>query len=240
MSRIKVIAHYIPGGVELHDTEGEVFATIKIHEIFSVGNSIGGYMAREKNIKGKQYVEFLSVSGGERTFSLEKLLKHKENVEGKILYPKEQVLWSLSSGSARNGLFHRIREEEDPLKKFLREELHISTSIIIIKDTIFDEDNIPSGGKGCHHVTSGTYHYFVTDGTSTCTHEGSEAVNQRNQYHEGCQMSPDYYTIKSASYLIQYAHHRESSPSIEKIVITNNVDKQKIIHILKDAGFGNK
>lgn len=238
MSRIKVQAQYESGVVRLVGSEGECFRTLTKNEIFPIGNSIGAFIAREVEKNSKVYLECVSISGSERHFPLDQLLKRIQDRKGLILYPREQVLWATTSGSARNGLFHRIREEKDPLKKFLREKLHISTKILTYFDEKFEYKNVPDGGKGCDHVSSGNDHRYSTDGTSYLVREAEYAHNHRNHYHEGCQISPEYYDVKGASYLI--LEHREVPYSwkLEAIYIQKDVPASTIITLLKNLGYG--
>lgn len=230
--RVEVKVRYVQGTVELYNEEG-VIQRITPNEIFSVGNSIGGFWGKPIEINKEPRIQLINVSGTQKSWDINTLENRLKDAKGIILFPGDIGFWALSSGAARNGIFHRKRTENDPLKKFFREELHISTKTIEYVDSI--DKLVELGGNLCSHRSSGMNYTFITDGMSSLKYESSYAPDTHsNQYHRGCQTSPEVYQVTGGSYLVTFSQDEFTGYKIQNIFLTATADKKRVIEYIKN------
>lgn len=119
MSR-KIVNGGYQGENYILTSEGEDFLKIEPNTVIRVGNSIGGYFARQINHRGQKRIVLIRVSGSEALQDIGELKILTHGQKGLLLLPGMKGLWATSSGSAKRGLLHRITGEDNPVKSALR------------------------------------------------------------------------------------------------------------------------
>ncbi|TAL20456.1 hypothetical protein EPN90_01005 [Patescibacteria group bacterium] len=231
MSRILVTGNYDEnGGYTLTHAEGEqkgeVYMTIAPNSAFGVGNSMGGYFARQITYVGQKMIALIRVSGSEKHLDPERLNRRLRDQKGFVLRPGMLGLWATSSGSARRGVFHRYEEASDPIVATLR-EMHMPSNLLTEVERI--EVEVFDGGNLCNHSTSDEDHsyYFKTDAASELLERGSYVESHVNECHVGCQRSPDRVRIVGGTWLIWADAKRKcrcNYSSIVQVIVTKEAD----------------
>ncbi|MBE5806586.1 MAG: hypothetical protein E7313_07790 [Clostridiales bacterium] len=226
-TRILVTGMYInPSTYVLYNEDGTEFQVIKEGEGFQIGNQLRlWYPIRIAKKSGKGTILMCQKFGNDGHIIEEFPLIH--NKKG---------LWALTSGAARNGVFHCYHEPQSELEKQLS-EMGISRNVITKIDSIDVEMTV--GGKLCSHCTENNGFWYITDGESEdLTKPEYAPMTHSNQYHRGCMVSTYQTRIFNASYVIHYSigtymngcRHR----NVLKVLITPNADETKIIEKLKN------
>lgn len=210
-TRIIVTGFYnARGEYELINEEGEQYMVLKEGESFFIGNQMSPWNVRRKP-NGKLFCE-----------------KHGEIVE---LPAKKKGLWALTSGAARNGLFHWYKEPVTALDKKLV-EMRVSSRIVEKVNQIDMKASI--GGTLCSHSTGEDFYISMyTDGNIREISEPRFIENHYNQYHIGCMASTYEVEVKGGSYCILYKEEKYMNGShgkrVEKIVYTHDCEEELII-----------
>lgn len=200
------------GHFVLADHSGGQYLTVSPNEIFSVGNSIGGYWAKPIRYAGQSMLALVRLTGTQKTWPLAQIRAALGRERGEVLRPGPG-LWAVSSGAARRGVWHQHRPS-DPLTEAVR-AAGFPASIIhevpsLATATIYE------GGNLCSHSThGGSYYGWLSDcvapddwrRTNVVTvREATYVERHSNQYHIGCQASASVLRLEAGTWCIQYAH----------------------------------
>ena len=143
---------------------------------------------------------------------------------------------ALTSGAARNGVFHNYNEPKTELEKQLS-EMGVSRKVIERLETIDVELEV--GGQLCHHCTTNWGYGVISDGKSEDLTEPEYAPEDHfNQYHRGCMISTYQTRIYDATYVIYYSigtymngsRHR----NVQRVIVTPDADESVVVKELKD------
>lgn len=212
MGRIILTVSYFGQVAVLTEEDGSEYLRIEPNEIFSVGNSIGGYWARPIKWAGSPALSLVRIGGREKQLTPDELRYYKGRIKGTVLKPGMTGLWATSSGSARNGIFHRYtrpEDEQDPILRVLR-EMGLGTSILqrmeegqVVEDTEVFYDH-------SHCLSQRLSWHWETDG---------EKVS--GEYRETCEPhgffgggGESYFTITNATWAISYSYGRSMAGSL--------------------------
>jgi len=205
----------------LYREDGSIFQTIKEGEPFTIGNQMR-----------KWYPVRVPKKSGKGTILL--CQKYRDNgdiLEEFPLINNKKGLWALSSGAARNGVFHNYREPKTELGRTLS-SMGISFSIIEKLDTI-EGIKFELGGELCSHCISPWGYDCITDGNwEDITEPVYAGPDVYNLDHIGCRISTYYSILHNATYAIYYNIDKNTT-YIEKIYITPDVNENLVIEMLK-------
>lgn len=218
-----VVAYRSNREVDLVKEDGSVYQTIKVGEPFRVGNQMRDFIP--------QYCQ------QDRKIHCRKFDSAGRVMEDIYLPRGRKVLWALTSGSARRGLFHMYREPQDTLDAALQ-RLGVGRSVISSVDVIRDV-LVEDGGPDCGHQLQPWGCCFDTDGDATLRHEGACADEHHpNQFHRGCREEPDLYKINGGSYVIEWYYDGvrsgNSHDRIKQIVMTKNCNRDAVYNAIYD------
>lgn len=209
MSRVLVSGSYsATGAFELRHAEGiltgELLTVIEPNTVFSVGNSIGGYYARQVMYTGQRMIAAVRVSGGQKSLSAQQLASITKGGKGFILKPG-LGLWAISSGSAKRGLFHKYTPPTDPIEVALV-KVGLGRSVLRLVSEI-KEIQVQQGGRLCGHQTSrGRGFASRYDGEVAQTVvEPTYCEEHDNQYHIGCGETPGTYLVSGGTYALEWS-----------------------------------
>jgi len=211
---------------------GTVYMTVAPNATFGVGNSFGGYFARQVR---NNLLELIRVSGSEKHLPPQQLGEITKERKGQILWPGVG-LWAVSSGSALRGVFHRQRPDGDPIKQALREAgMPSNLTAVVEKIDMLAEE----GGPLCQHCVHSEWEKVLhSDGKKTTVEEGRRVTEHFNQYHIGCQLTPDMVKIEGGTYVIQSLLRISGGgswyPSIEMVTLTVGADRKVIAEKIRE------
>lgn len=174
MARIQVTVKSDSMSAQFVGADGTTVREVEPMEIFSVGNSIGGYIAAPMDSRGSRW-GLWRIGGADKAL-LNELQGDEEEFYAfaselkrgqpeRVVVDGRQYLLATSSGSARRGVVHTYRppqQETDPVKRVLR-ELGMGLSVLeVIGDepiaaTVrwYDQQHCPNGRATHHWVTDG-------------------------------------------------------------------------------------
>lgn len=238
--RTQLNGFYNNGSFELRRTEdGSLHLTVEPNQVLRIGNSIGGFWAKPIRYAGEPMLALVRIGGSAVGWSAEQLRRQFGGERGTILRPGPG-LWAVSSGAARRGVWHPIREDADPIRSALR-SLRFPSTLVRTVDGI--DETVYEGGNLCKHSThGGSNGFFFTDGDASEVLEHATFVRSHgNQYHVGCQETPTRRRVKGGTYLIVGADVSRDGisgmyPAIHAVVITPKVDKEFVARMVRAAG----
>ena len=226
-TRVLVTGRYINKSTYvLYNEDGTEFKVIREGEGFRIDNQLRlWYPVRVSKKNGKGTI-LMCQKFGDRGNVIEEF----------PLIHNKRGLWALTSGAARNGVFHNYREPKTELEKQLS-VMGVSSRIIEKVDTIDLE--LELGGQLCHHCTTNWGYGCITDGDIEDLTEPEYAPDDHyNQYHRGCMVSTYQARIFNATYAIYYSigtfmngcRYRH----IQRVIITPNAEESEVVQELKN------
>lgn len=228
MSRILVTGKYESETKYILSKEnGDVFQIIKENEPFVIGNQNRVFVpVRVNKKKGKGTI----------------LMCRKYNDNGKVIeeFPlinNKKGLWATTSGSARNGVFHKFHEPQNKLEKFLSE---IGVSGKIVEKTKLINNDFKVGGQLCGHCTKNWGYEIITDGKREDLTTPPYAPNDHsNIYHRGCIVGAYTQKVYDATYVIYYEVNTRMNgtryKTLRKILITEKANEDNVINALREV-----
>lgn len=223
-TRILVTISYLSNIlVNLVREDGSVFQTIKVGEPFCVGNQMRDFIPQFCSQDRKIHCRKFGNSG---------------NVIEDVYLPRgRKVLWALTSGAARRGLFHIYREPTDSLDAALQ-RLGFGRSVVTVVDEIKDV-LVNDGGPDCGHQLRPWGRCFNTDGDAVLRHEGACAdEHHSNQFHRGCKEEPDLYKVSGGTFVIEWEYDGvlagNSHDHIKQIVMTRSCNRDVVYKAIYD------
>ena len=240
MSRILVTGAYEDGKYVLRyaedPEEGTVFLAISHGDVFSVGNSIGGWYARQVQYAGETRIALHHISGKEKGLNGKALERVTRGQKGFVLRPMTG-LWATSSGSAKRGLFHRVDGDAtpNPVVDALRRARMPSD---LLREVESIDMGVMEGGTLCRHSTGqDTWYGYETDGTPTTVHEAGWVTDHGNQYHNGCKAGTDDVHVGGGTYVVEWMDRKGmgggGSRSIQGVTVSGTADHEKVAAIIK-------
>lgn len=219
----------------LDPDSGEVVREFVPETIIGVGNSIGGYYLRGCSFNKETRVELVRVSGPEKYVPIESIWNLTKGRKGEEVRPG-LMLMAISSGAARNGVFHRYNAPRTPLEYALKDR-GCSFRIVDRIDTINIE--VSRGGNLCSHSTSpgDCWADYKTDGSWKCIQDGEyvkATESYGNQFHIGCMCSSATYRIQGGTFVMQTLTTR-CSTSVTRVTITPEADLEKVAQAVRNA-----
>lgn len=205
----------------LYKEDGSVFQTIKEHEPFTIGNQLRTWVpVRVPKKNGKGTILICQKYGDSGNVIEEFPLPH-----GK------KGLWALSSGAARNGVFHTYHEPKTKLEKILS-ATGVNKNVIEKTDKIDVELEV--GGQLCGHCTSNWGYWLITDGKKENITEPKRAPDDdSNIWHRGCMVSTYRARVYDATYVIYYSVGTRMNGTvykrIEKVLLAKGADENKVV-----------
>lgn len=240
MARTQVKAITTVNELRFVEHDGTEVRAIKPAEVFSVGNSIGGYIALPVEGSGGARWGIIRITGGEKDRLRQARRDSNVTINGLSMYERElsyiigreperlvtngrQYLLATSSGSARRGIVHVYRpplDEKDPIKRVLREErLGLSLLERVGDDPLdigwswYDQQHCPNGRA----TTS-----WLFDGIQEVTSE--EVTNNPRGYFRGGKRGTS--RIMGGTYLIRLDYGRS----------VNGTQFQEVGHVMVRPG----
>lgn len=224
-TRILVTVSYLSSAlVHLTREDGSVFQVIKAGEPFRVGNQmrefVPQYCQKDRKIHCRKYDNAGYV------------------MEDVYLPRGRKVLWALTSGSARRGLFHMYREPVDSLDAALQ-KLGFGRSIVTVVDTIKDI-LVNDGGPDCGHQLQPWGCCFDTDSDDVVLrHEGAFAdENHSNQFHRHCKEEPDLYKINGGTYVVEWEYSGVRPGNcydrIKQLILAKDCNRDDVYQVIYD------
>lgn len=177
----------------LYNEDGSEFLVIHEGEGFKIDNQLRlWYPVRVAKKKGKGTILMCRKFGNNGNIIDEFPLIHNK-----------RGLWALTSGAARNGVFHNYYEPKTALEKALAEK-GVSSRVIEKVDKI--DITLEVGGQLCHHCTNNWGYALITDGdTNDLTKPDYASADHINPYHRGCMISTYLTKVTDATYVIYYS-----------------------------------
>jgi len=225
--RTKYIANYnSQGAFELRNESGAIAKIIEPNEVFSIGNSIGGYWAKPIRYSDTPMLALIRLSGQEKHWPLERLQKRFGKEKGRLLWPGEG-LWATTSGSARRGVWHRIREEHDPIRVALR-QLGLPSNLLHEVQEINEETWV--GGQ--YDRGGASRGWVITDG---------EQKNIPLDYETS--FGSRKILVTGGTYLIKGTDFdkedcRFARPVVNGVFVTPSADRQMVAELVKCGNHG--
>lgn len=210
----------------LYKENGDIFQVIEEGEPFYISNQLRPWfpvMVPKKKGKGTILV---CRKYGDRGNVIEEF----------PLIHNKKGLWALTSGAARNGVFHTYREPQNLLEKQLA-DMGISKTVIERVDKIDIE--LAVGGQICAHRVHKFGYGFRSDGEVDYLTEPERAPEDHyNTYHRGCMVSTYQIKVSGGTYLI-YFHigtHMNGADyeRIERIILTKDADEAEVVKRIKE------
>lgn len=243
--REKVIGSYEGGNFVLRKEDGSIYLKIEPDKIFRIGNSIGGYWAKPINYAGQRMIALVRLGGSKLNWPLTKIRHVFGKEKGQILWPG-LGLWAVTSGSARRGVWHRIKGDTDPIRQALREMQLPSSDLLHVVDKIDEE--VYEGGGCCHHLPEfkrGSL-WFLCDGEVEHLRDATFITRENcggNQYHIGCPDQPALKRVKGGTFLIKgqdvllSCSYRSEILDVYITKETNRSGVAEILKKIKEIGF---
>lgn len=225
-TRILVTGKYVNQSTYvLYKEDGSEFKTIREGEAFKIGNQLRPwYPVRVAKKSGKGTILMCRKFGNSGNIIKEFPLIHNK-----------RGLWALTSGAARNGVFHNYRDPQSELEREL-DTIGVSRKVIEKVDHI--DVKLEVGGQLCHHCVSNWGYGCITDGLEEDLTEPEYAPEDHpNQYHRGCMISTYMERVYDATYAIYYSisttMNGSRSRNVERVIIINGADEEKVVKELK-------
>lgn len=209
----------------LYREDGSEFMVIKEGESFRIDNQLRlWYPIRVAKKKGKGTILMCQKFGDSGNVIDEFPLIHNK-----------RGLWALTSGAARNGVFHNYHEPQTELEKQLA-AMGVSRRVIEKVDIIDVELEV--GGQLCNHCTTNWGFDYLSDGkTEDLTEPEYAPEDHFNQYHRGCMISTYQKRLYDATYVIYYSIGTYMNgcryTNVQRVIITPDADEKIIIEELK-------
>lgn len=227
MSRIKVKGMYSsPTSYFLIKDDGEMFQQIVEGKPFTIDNQLASWVpvsVPKKNGRGTILVCRKYADDGS-------ILEEFPLIHNKV------GLWATSSGSARNGVFHRYHEPKSELEKALAER-GSSLRVISMVDSI--DITLENGGSLCHHVMKKRGYAIYSDCLSEDLTEPEYAPEDHsNQYHTGCMESTYEVRVYGGTFVIHTHIHTTMNGSVheevQKVYITPSADLNEVARVIRE------
>lgn len=227
MARVLVIGKYSNNDNReyiLRYEDGNIFQVIREYEEFYIDNQMRGWMPVPTTTRS-----------GKTILVCKKFNDWGEVIEEFPLPHNKKGLWALSSGSARNGVFHNYREPTTELEKVLS-EMGYSPKIVEKIDTAVQ---LTVGGNLCSHCCAPYGYWFVTDGKRRdLTEPKRYPEDGLNIAHRGCIEGYFEEEISDFSFVIYYNIDTymggSTHKTLEKIFIKDTVDENTVIEKIKN------
>jgi len=225
-SRILVTGRYIDSSTYvLYKEDGSEYMTIKEGQAFWIDNQFRPFHP----IKMEKY------SGRGTILMCQKFGNKGHVIEEFPLVHNKRGLWALTSGAARNGVFHTYYEPKTLLEKQLA-SMGVSRKLIENVEKIDVE--LVVGGQLCSHTINKSGYGCITDGKREITSLPEYERNHFNQYHNGCAISTHHVRIYDATYAIHYRIGTRLNGteyvSLQKIYITPQADENEVVNRILD------
>ena len=197
----------------LYDEDGNIFQTIREGEGFRIGN---------------QMREFIPVRVPKRSGKGTILMCQKFDSYGSVLeqFPLPQNkkgLWALTSGAARNGVFHTYHAPKDKIEAYVASQN--TSPKIIERVSLIDNLSFEVGGPWSGEYIRPWGRFIKTDG---------KIINN----FDPRQSSPQYMTwVSHATYVVYY--EKNTYPNgihykrIERVILTPQANEEKVLEELK-------
>lgn len=208
----------------LYDDNNEEFKIIREGKKFFIGNQMRPFIP----------VKIPKKNGNGTILMCRKYGNGGNIIEEFPLFHNKYGLWALTSGAARNGVFHSCHKPKSKIEKRLV-SMGLSPNIVKKVDNIDIELEI--GGQLCHHCIEKHGYDCATDGKVIELTEPEYAPEDHfNQYHRGCMVSTYTVRVYDANYIIYYNIGTYMNSvvynNIQHILIKNDIEDVKINDLL--------
>ena len=213
-TRILVTGNYMDKSTYvLRKEDGNIFQIIKEGEPFRIGNQMREFTPiRVPKNNGKGTI----------------LMCQKKNGRGEILeqFPLPQNkkgLWALTSGAARNGVFHTYHAPKDKIEAYVASQN--TSPKIIERVSSINSLSFEVGGPWSGEYVRPWGRFIKTDG------------NTVNNF-DPRQLSPQYITwVSNATYVVYYEKNTYPNgihyKTIERVILTPQANEEKVLEELK-------
>jgi len=237
-TRILVKGRYINRSTYVLKREDDsVFQTIREGEPFRIGNQMRDFVP----------VRVSKKNGNGTILVCKKYADDGGVLESFPLPQGKRGLWALTSGAARNGVFHPYREPCDELERVLR-TLHLPKSLIRLCEANEGDDGYVNPDvlvntsyqivdRDCGHMVDPYYAAFLTDGAFR--EEGDyREFNNNPRLHQGEACCVDgwvNYRVEHANYVVEYHVEgcRTRIVNIDSVKLSKNADRKKVAEAIK-------
>lgn len=210
----------------LYNEDGSEFMQLREGECFKIGNQMRAW-----------YPIRVAKKSGKGTIMICRKFGDSGNViEEFPLIHNKRGLWAITSGAARNGVFHNYYEPQSELEKKLA-SMGISKNVIERVNNIDVELEV--GGQLCNHCTKKRGYGIVSDGEYKDLTEPEYAPDDHfNQYHRGCMISTYKTRVYDATYVIYYSIGTYMNgyvhKNVQRVIITPKANESKVIEMLSE------
>lgn len=169
-----------------------------VEELSNIGVSIGETIMIANQMRPYKLV---SIEDNKATF--EKCNDFGKIIDSFYLIDGKSYLFAVTSGAARNGVVHMWYPPKDELEAFFDQQGWSRKSIVTVKDIAV---TMKDGGSWCHHMTdqeSKYWYEYHTDGEEKLLQDAQFVEEHQNQYHVGCMLTPNVYSIKGGTFAIE-------------------------------------
>lgn len=190
---------------------------------------------------GQQMLALVRIGGSKLNGPIERIRRSFGKERGTILQPGPG-LWAVSSGAARRGVWHRIREDADPVRQALR-SMGLPSNLVRTVDKI--EEEVYEGGRLCKHLSyGGSSSWFLSDGEAEHLEDACYVTRENcsgNQYHIGCSDGPARKRVTGGTYLITGADVsrsdiRSAHPTVRQVLVTPAAEREFVAKLVKTGG----
>lgn len=211
------------GSFELRREDGSLYRKIDPDQVFQVGNSIGGFWAKPITYTGQRMIALVRVGGSNVGQPVERIRRRFGQERGMLLQPG-LGLWADTSGAARRGVWHRIREDTDPIRRALR-SVGLPSSMLQIVDKIDLE--VAEGGR--RDRGGADWKWFIADGSVS---------HLRVETHTGYyKWDTTYDRVENGTLLITGTDWSSEDcnfarPTLQKVLVTPMVNRELVAKII--------
>lgn len=195
----------------LYMENGDIFKTIREGEPFRIGNQMRAFMPVRVPKKNGHGTILMCQKRSDDGFVLEQF----------PLLHRKKGLWALTSGAARNGVFHTYHAPQGELEAFIASKNY---SLRIIERVPSIEGMVFEVGGPCSGEYLNPWGLFIkTDGKEV--DDFDPKVKPGYQYHKW---------VTNATYVIHFKEEgRPYFTRLERVVITPQAEEKEVIKVLE-------
>jgi hypothetical protein len=229
MSRITVHGNYEGQAFVLRKEGGDIYERILPDTIIGISDFCS-YFAKRIWWGNKPMIALIKLSGNMTALKLRELKRKTRIQKGFILKPGKG-LWATSAGSAHRGVWHPLKDVNNPILIALWSHEMPTNIFQVVSDIDY---KVYEGGNLCEHARTGSYSYsYETDGN---IYELRPALYGRHARAKRCQIREATIQVVGGTYCVQAVRRKENNgkfyPKISIVIITEAVDKTAVAKVI--------
>lgn len=228
--RMLVHGNYEGQAFVLRKEDGSIYQRILPDTIFGIGDFCS-YFAKRIWWGGNPTIALIKLSSNMKVLNLRELKKKTRIQKGFILKPGKG-LWAISADSARRGIWHLLKEIDDPILITLWSYGLPSQFMQVVENL---DCQVLNGGNLCEHARAGSYYYdYLTDGNLGELRPGVYGKHVRGKM---CQIREAVIQVIGGTYCIQACKRKENNgrvySKVTSVMITAAANKQMVAKKIK-------